>query len=234
MNPTAERALAVYGGRSLWSNVKCIEAEVSAHGWAFTLKRRPVFRHAHISMEIGLPAVRMTCISRNPEIIGVLDGQDVRLETADGTVIAERKHARRYLPGGLGRLLHWDDLDMTYFATYAFWNYFTLPALLMRDDIAWREIEPGWLEATFPISIPTHSTVQRFRFDHETGRLIQHDYTAEVITRLATAANRVLEHNQGQEVLFPSHRVVTPRAPSGSALSGPVLIDMAIHDFHIR
>jgi hypothetical protein len=123
---------------------------------------------------------------------------------------------------------------MSYFANYAFWNYFTLPALLMREEINWTEIEPGWLEATFPDAIPTHNTVQRFRFDLETGLLIQHDYTADIISKLATAANVVLEHKQGSGFIYPSRRLVTPRSPSGKPLPGPTLIAITVHDFHIK
>ncbi len=232
MNQTAEKAIAAYGGREFWTQAKTIEAEVSAQGWAFTLKGRPFFKRAIISMEIARPFSRLTPIGKNPQVTGVLDGHTVRLED-NGKVIEERKNARDYFPGGR-RLLHWDDLDMSYFANYAFWNYFTLPALLTREDIGWKEIEFGWLEATFPESIPTHSKVQRFRFDLETGRLIQHDYTADIISKLATAANVVLEHKQSTGILYPSRRLVTPRAPSGKALPGPTLIAITVHAFNVQ
>lgn len=233
MNPTAEQVINAYGGADLWMSATTIEAEVSVWGWAFILKGRPYFKHATITMDIAHPFSRLTPIGRNPQITGVLDGHDVRLEDdQQGTVISQRADARRYFPGGR-RLLWWDDLDMAYFANYAFWNYFTLPALLMRDDIDWREIEPGTLEATFPASFPTHNSVQRFRFDPETGLLIQHDYTAEIISRLATAAHVIHAHTQGTELVYPSRRIVTPRAPSGKALPGPTLIDITVHDFHV-
>ena len=163
MNSIAEKALNAYGGREVWTESKRIEAEVSVHGLAFTLKRRPFFKHAKIAMDIARPYSRLTPIGKEAGITGVLDGHDVRLEDQHGEIISERKDARSYFPAGR-RLLYWDDLDMAYFANYAFWNYFTLPALLMRTDIQWTEIEPGWLEAIFPDEIPTHNTKQRFRF----------------------------------------------------------------------
>lgn len=234
MNQTAEKAIAAYGGIEFWSKAKHIEAEVSTHGLAFTIKSRPIFKHAKISMEVAHPFSTLTPIGKNAQLAGVLDGHHVRLEDSTGKMIEERKDARGYFPGGLKRLLHWDDLDMSYFANYAFWNYFTLPVLLMREDIDWKEIEPGCLEATFPESIPTHSKVQRFRFDLETGLLIQHDYTVDIMSKLATAANVVLEHKQGAGFLYPSHRQVTPLAPSGKPLSTPILIDITVHSFQIK
>lgn len=233
MNQTLEKAIAAYGGREFWKKIKTLEAEVSVHGWAFTLKRRPFFKHAQIQMEVTRPISRLTPIGRNPQITGVLDGYDVRLEDANGRVIEERKNARGYFPGGR-RLFYWDDLDMSYFANYAFWNYFTLPTLLMREDIDWKEIETGWLEATFPESIPTHNKIQRFRFDLKTGLLIQHDYTVDIISKLATAANVVLEHKQGSGFTYPSRKLVTPRSPTGKPLPAPILIDITIHDFQIK
>jgi len=234
MNPTSEKAIAAYGGREFWSKAKTIEAEVSAHGLAFTFKGRPFFQHAKISMEVQRPIVRLAPIGNNSQITGMLDGHTVRLEDAAGKTIEERENARRYFPGGFARLFRWDDLDMSYFANYAFWNYFTLPALLMREDIDWKEIEPGWLEAAFPASIPTHSKIQRFRFDRETGRLIQHDYTVDIMSKLATAANVVMEHKQSNNIVYTSRRRVTPRAPSGKALPGPILIEITVHSFNIQ
>ncbi len=234
MSPIAEKALAAYGGREFWSNAKTIEAEVSAHGLAFTMKGRPFFKHAKITMEVAHPFVRLTPIGKNPQLTGVLDGHNTRLEDSNGKVVAERRNARSVFPGGLGRLFHWDDLDMSYFACYAFWNYFTLPALLMREEITWKQVSPDSLEATFPSTLPTHSPLQRFRFDPATGRLIQHDYTAEVLSKFATAANVVLEHKQGAEVLYTSRRLVTPRSPSGKALPGPTLIAITVHEFRIQ
>jgi hypothetical protein len=78
-----------------------------------------------------------------------LDGNDVRVEHTNGDVVDTRKDARAYFPFGR-RLFYWDDLDMAYFANYAFWNYFILPRLLMRNDIDWNEKADGILEATFP------------------------------------------------------------------------------------
>lgn len=234
MNRTAQKAVTAYGGHEFWSKAKCIEAEVSVHGLAFTLKSRPAFKHAKIEMDITRPFAKLTPIGKTPNVTGVLDGHDVRLEAPMEKVIEERKAARQYFPGGLKRLFQWDDLDMAFFANYAFWNYFTLPVLLMREDIDWKEVEPGCLEATFPESIPTHSKVQRFRFDLETGLLIQHDYTAEVISTLATAANVVLEHKQGDGFVYTSRRLVTPRSPSGKALPGPALIDITVHSFKVH
>jgi hypothetical protein len=233
LTETAERAVAAYGGRSLWQSAVTLETEVSAYGLAFTLKRRPFFRHARIVEEVHRPFSALTPIGRNPGVTGILDGHDVRLEDENGRVVSERRSARDCFRIGR-RLLWWDDLDMSYFANYASWNYFTLPALLMHEEIVWTELEPGLLEARFPDGIPTHSRLQRFRFDRESGCLLQHDYTAEIISPLARASNVVLQHARNSAgILYPSVRRVTPRGPKGRPLAKPVLIHLDIHDYRL-
>lgn len=228
---TAIRAIEAYGGFPLWTGAARLQAQVSVTGLAFTLKRRPFFDHAMIDLDIRRPYSRLAPIGRNPGIAGVLDGADVHLEDRQGVILKQRGNARNCF-GSLRRLFRWDDLDMSYFANYAFWNYFTLPVLLMRDDIDWRELEPGLLEACFPPEIPTHCRVQRFHFDRGTGLLRQHDYTADVIGGFARAANQVLAHATNEDgLVYPSARRVTPRGPGNRPMKGPVLIDIQVHAF---
>lgn len=232
LTQTAQRAIDAYGGTELWQNHTHIEAEVSASGLAFTLKRRPIFEHAKIKMEIARPYSELTPIGKNKNISGVLNGPDVLLKDETGKIISERKNARNYFPFGR-RFFYWDDLDMAYFANYAFWNYFTLPRLLQNPEISWKEKANGILEAHFPDHIPTHSPVQEFYFDTQSGLLLQHNYNADIITQLATAANVVLAHHTNDQVTYSSARRVTPRTKSGKALSKPVLIAIQVHSFKL-
>lgn len=229
---TAKKAIEAYGGVELWKKSKFLEAEVSVKGLAFTLKRRPFFDHSNIKMEIERPFCKLTPIGKNKSVSGFLEGRDVKLENENNEVIAERKNAREYFPFGK-RLFYWDDMDMAYFANYAFWNYFTLPRLLMNEKIEWTEKSEGQLIAKFPESIPTHNEIQEFHFDKETGRLIQHNYTAEIISKLAKAANVVIEHSVSENLPFTSHRRVTPRNSKGKALKQPILIDITVHNFRL-
>ncbi len=232
MNQTLERALEAYGGRSFWQKAQTIEAKISASGLAFVMKRRPVFEYARVVMEVHRPYCRIAPIGKDRRIAGVLDGQDVRLEDPEGRVIAKRQAARDYFPYGR-RFFYWDDLDMAYFANYATWNYLTFPALLMRTDIQWREVKPGHLEARFPAHLPTHCETQHFFFDNDSGRLRQHNYTAEVIGGFAKAAHVVLQHDSSDGLAFTSVRRVTPLTPWGRPMPGPTLIDLRIHSFKV-
>ena len=232
ISQTAKKAIDAYGGAALWQSYKYIEAEVSVRGLAFRLKHRPFFEHAKIKMEIQRPFSKITPIGKEKNISGILDGSTVRLENSDNTVITERKNARNFFHFGR-RLFYWDDLDMAYFANYAFWNYFTLPNLLMNENIQWTEKTKGFLEAKFPDNIPTHSKVQEFHFDNNTGLLIQHNYSADIISKLATAANVVIEHKKTGNFIYPSSRLVTPRNKKGKALKRPILIDIIVHNFRL-
>jgi hypothetical protein len=231
--PILQKAIDAYGGRSRWARAGALVAEFSAGGLAFVLKRRPRFHRATVEMDLARPFSRIVPIGKTPGVSGVLDGRDAVLVTAGDRVIRRRRDARRYFPGGR-RALYWDDLDMAYFANYAMWNYLALPALLMRSDVDWRAVGPGCLEGRFPETLPTHCRRQRFTFDDRTGRLVQHDYTAEVIGRWARAAHVVLAHDANGGVAFTSRRRVTPRSPRGRPLPGPVLIAIRVHRFRMR
>jgi hypothetical protein len=225
------RAVEAYGGEALWRNAGAVEVVYSAWGWAFRLKWRRPFRRAWARLEVPVPRARIRPIDR-AGTAAVLEGQDVRLEDASGKVVASRPQARRFFPGGR-RLLYWDRLDQAYFAGYALWNYMVLPALLLRDDIEWREIGEGTLEARFPPHLPTHCERQRFRFDPRTGLLLQHDYTAEVFGSWAKAAHVVTGHGAWEGIPFPASRRVTPRRGNGSPRAWPLLVGIELHEWRL-
>lgn len=233
ISETAKAALNAYGGIELWQQAESIKAIVSVKGLAFTLKQRPYFQSVNIELKTKTPFVKIHPVGRNHEICGILDGDTVRLEDLKGNIILERKSPRSYFPYGR-RLFYWDDLDMTYFACYAFWNYFCFPYFLIRKDILWQEKPGNCLQALFPENFPTHSPIQQFFFDAETGLLKQHNYTAEVISKLATAAHVIHEHKTFNALNVPVKRIVSPMKKSGKALGYPSLIDIRVEDFAIK
>jgi len=231
LSTTAERAITAYGGEALWKNAAAIEMTFSGGGLAFRLKWQKPFQQAKARFEIAVPKARIQPIDAEGNT-GVLDGQDVSIESKDGKILERRPAARRLFPNGR-RLLWWDRLDQTYFACYALWNYLTLPALLMRDDIQWTEESSGILDARFPPHLPTHSERQRFRFDPATGLLIQHDYTAEVLGGWARASMVVLEHRLWNGITYVSLRRGTPTGPEGRARKGPVMVGIQTHEWKL-
>lgn len=233
MSETAKKAVMAYGGPEVWLNAKEIEAEVSVRGLAFVLKQRPYFNHARINMQVQQPVSSICPIGKNKELIGELNGPNVSLIDSKGELISFRKNARSWFPS-LRRWLYWDDEDMAYFANYAFWNYFTLPRLLMNSNIKWTEKAPGILLAEFPDTIPSHSKTQEFYFDKETGLLIQHNYRVDIISKLANAAHAIQSHASNNSLAFPNSRKVTPMKSNGKPFNGPTLIHIVVHSFKIN
>lgn len=229
--PLAESVVAAYGGADYWRNAKAVEAVVSAGGFAFLSKFQPAFHRMKVHARVAEPRVRMRP-SEWAGQTGILEAQAVRLEDGGGGVVAMRDEPRKLFPGGR-RLVWWDRLDQTYFSGYALWNYLTFPALLLRDDIHWKQVSPRTLEARFPAHLPTHSAVQQFHVDPRTSLLQQHDYTAEVFGSWAVAANVVLAHERWMGIPYPSRRRVTPRKPDGTPRSFPILVDITIDDWKL-
>ena len=232
LTKTAERALASYGGADLWRRASSIHATLSAGGLAFRLKWQKPFQRAKARFEVAAPKARIQPIDAEGNT-GVLNGHDVAIEDKNGLTLETRASARKYFPYGR-RLLYWDRLDQTYFACYALWNYSTLPALLMRDEIAWTEVCDGVLEARFPAHLPTHSERQRFQFDCATGLLMQHDYIAEVLGGWAKASMVVVEHRFWNGIPYVSRRRGTPTGPGGQPRPGPVMVEIEVHEWRLE
>jgi hypothetical protein len=232
LSATAQRALDAYGGAARWRAASTLELVLSARGLAFRLKWQPPLERARQRLAVHEPRVRCAGIDRAGNV-GVLQGHDVQVEAPGGGVLEARRDARGLFGPGR-RWLWWDRLDQTYFACYAAWNYFTLPALLLRRDVGWSEVADGVLEARFPSQLPTHGPVQRFRFDRDSGLLVQHDYTVDIIGGWARAARVVLEHGRQGGLAFPRRMRMTPRAGDGAPRSGPTLVEVEAHELELR
>jgi hypothetical protein len=162
-------------------------------GPLFTLKGYPRTFVAPREIEVR-PHDRVTVFHGYPDAghRGRFDRGDVRIErVADGAVTREsRDHRQTYL----GRAKHrrWDALDALYFFGYALWHYHVVPfalgdARFVRTLRGPRAIQG--VEVDFPPDVPTHCERQRFFFAEDDGRIVRHDYTADVIGRWARGAH---------------------------------------------
>jgi hypothetical protein len=222
--------LEAYGGEERWGTAERVDAIVSTRGLLFRAKHQPRFERMHVSVDVHRPLARLTPREWEGET-GVLNGGDVRIETVDGRSVAARRDARTAFRG-FRRALWWDRLDLVYFGGYAFWNYLAFPALLLREDVIWKQLSPALLEGTFPPSLPTHCAVQQFHIA-DTGLLRRHDYTADVVGGWARAAHLILDHGAWAGLPYPSRRKVVPRTRTGSALRGPTLVDIWVHRWRL-
>lgn len=222
-----ERAIEAYGGEERWRAIGEIEAHGSCSGLLFRWKRGHGFDDLHIRLKVWEPWIQLSAVDKSGAI-GILNGHDVRIERPNGELVSERPYARANFPYGR-RLFHWDLMDVVYFAGYAFWNYLTLPALLIRDDIRWEQVSDTVLEANIPDWIPTHTRRQKFHFDPDTGLLSQYDYTADVFGSFAKASH-ILQHAESDGVVYTSDRLIMPTI-GGKPFAFPLLIHVVIDDY---
>jgi len=242
MSELLDDVLTAHGGAEHWRSVSAITARGRIGG--LLPKRFPGNKLANFTVTVQI-AEQHTVIDDVPQAgqRAVFDRGTVRIETRDGEPLDTRTDPRSAFFGlsGARRNIHWDPLDLAYFAGYAFWNYLTSPVLLTRDDITvtdgepWEESGQRWrrLEATFPSSLATHCRQQTFYVDDD-GLIRRHDFVAEPVGMWAKAALYADQHRQFDGLTFPTRRRVMPRGPGGRVLSGPTLLALDFDDIEVH
>lgn len=229
----AERVLEAYGGAERWRAAQTIEFTVSIRSLIPRLKRNRRYPGLECTAEAHAPRIRIRHFEER-DLVAILDGHDVRIETMSGDLVEARPDVRERLLGGRARSA-WDRLGMAYFLGYSVWNYYAFPALLLRDDIEWRECSASTLEGRFPPQLPTHCAVQTFHFDPETALLKRHDYAPEVLSDKAYAANLILEHSTQEGIPYTSKRSVKAASPKPphTPLPYPRMIRLGVSDYSL-
>lgn len=242
MNELLDEVLTAHGGAERWQSVSAITARGRLDG--LLPKRFPGNKLANFTFQVQV-AAQHTVLHDFPQAgkRAVFDRGDVRIESHDGEQLDTRTDPRSAFFGlsGIRRNVHWDPLDVAYFAGYASWNYLTSPLLLARDDIAvtegepWQESGQQWrrLQATFLAQIHTHCRQQTFYVDTD-GLIRRHDFVAEPVGNWAKAALYCDQHRQLDGLTFPTRRRVFPRAPGGRALSRPTLLALNFDEIEIE
>jgi hypothetical protein len=231
-----EAAIEAHGGAARWNAASALEATVSARGFLFTAKRRPVMRNVRVRAWTHQVRFAFLDFPRAGETSELLGDDEVRVVARDGTVLARRVHPRAAFRDWR-HALRWDHLDFVYFGGYATWNYLCAPFLFLRGGFAFEELPPlatpagPWsrIRVTFPADIPTHSRIQRFYFDRA-HRMCRLDYTAEVVGGWARAANVCADFREFDGLLVPTRRTVTPLPFGATPLPFPTLVALEIGD----
>ncbi|HEY8945084.1 MAG TPA: hypothetical protein VIM73_12515 [Polyangiaceae bacterium] len=190
-----QNACEHYGGMEKWRTVRCIRLQpdrlTGLVPWLQGLGRTFAFSGA---FEIA-PLKRLVKFRLFPNEghHGVFENGSVRIERAsDSAIVAcSADHRRTFERFGFRR---WAPLDALYFFGYALSHYHALPFTLL--DARLRSLSQSRdrsgvvyiLDVEFPRDVPTHGPRQRFYID-ETGRILRHDYHAEIIGFWARGAH---------------------------------------------
>lgn len=235
MTDPLDAILDAHGGMHHWRTISSIDVEMSVRGLLFRAKRIRPLRHARLTVGTRDPHAVLHDFP-DPGREAVLHGTNlVEIRDPSGRVLESRTDPREAF-SDRRRLRYWDALDFTYFCGYAMWCYLTLPFLLRHPGVRVRECGNGegtHLTVTFPDDIPTHSPTQELYFDGA-GRLVRHDYTAEVVGSWARAVHLCGDYRRFGELWLPTTRRVYPKGLFNRALPAPTLVAIDIHDARTR
>jgi len=233
---TVHEAVEAHGGMDYWNSIEALDVEVSARGFLFTAKRRPVLRRVRMRAATREPRFSFFDFPKPGQTAELIGNDKVRILDSEGKIVAQRENPRAAFRG-LRRQFIWDDLDFIYFGGYATWNYLTTPFMLMRKGFVIDALEPlqgalaplTRLQVTFPDDVPTHSRRQIFYFDDQ--RLLRRlDYTAEVVGGWAHAAHLCDEYRTFGRIKAPTRRRVLPLPFGHRPLPGPLLVELKMHN----
>jgi hypothetical protein len=230
-----------HGGLALWKTIDKINLKIRIGGLLLATRfKSPTIR----TYEVSIDTSRIRTVLQPfplPDMVGVFEGDTVKIESIDGKVIDQREMHR--LKNGTISKPIWDDLDLLYFFGYALWNYATTPFVFLWPGFKYHEGEP-WKEAaaqdpwktlhvTFPPGFPTHSTKQIFYFDSQ-GKLQRVDYTAQMFGQFARAAHYCDQHKSFDGLLMPTHRKVFVRTRSGRIIRFTGVMEGWVDDVKIQ
>jgi hypothetical protein len=123
-----------------------------------------------------------------------------------------REHRTTF--GPLSKYRRWRPLDALYFFGYALWHYHVLPFTLGEarfvKTLRRRGAAVG-VEVEFPPELHTHSRRQRFFFGADDGRIVRHDYVADVIGSFARGCHFWEEYQRVGGLLVACRRRVVLR-----------------------
>ena len=231
-----ERSIAAHGGLARYESANEWTVRLHVDGWALAMRfQRGKFANITGTVSTREPRVVLSPYP-GPSRRGILEGNQVRIESERGELIAERSEPRTAIRS-FRRNFWWDDLDLLYFGGYALWGYIAAPFVFQRPGFEieeaepWREDGEVWsgLRVRFPANIPAHSREQLYYFD-ERGLIRRNDYTAEVFGSWAKAAHYCWEHRDFSGLVVPTRRRVMPRRRKGKPVRPIKLVGIAIED----
>jgi hypothetical protein len=220
-----------HGGLACWRQKRWAQGTLESEGLLFVIKNAaPTF--PPLQFAVATHEVRSSLLAGGSRPRVDLTSDRIAAVAEDGTVLAEHQAIRETFTGHV-MATPWNALQRAYFSTYALWNYFNLPFLLLLPEITLHAIEPidvdgqilAGIGATFPDALPTHSREQQFFFD--ANRLLRrHDY------RLEIAGGFAVNHYVSEYVNADGINVPTTRRAYLSDDKGQARLDQLL--VHLR
>ena len=214
--------VAAFGGAAPAREITRIEADVSAGGLVFALKRQPRALHR---IRAVLDADRQSglIVGREPA------PWEYRFDPE--RLVADMRRLSRW-----PRPWPWSPEHAGAFAAAALWTYLLLP-LCASDPTLGRERLPDRrglrrLRLTFPPHIATHSRVQVLHVD-QLGMVRRHDYTAGIMGRWARPAHLITDMAAFDGVPVGTRRSVVPKV-FGHPLPWPTLVHIDVHHLTVH
>lgn len=168
------------------------------------------------------------------DIHSYFDGEAVRLLNSQNKTIEQLDNARASFEGH-NLLTPWSRLQLTYFSSYATWNYLTAPFLLATPGFHLLEMDPWeengetWrrLEAIFPDHLATHSKRQVYYCSQE-GLLKRHDYWPEILGN-NSATHYYSNYEAVQGIRIPTmHKIYPLDDKDNQYVPEPLLVSIDI------
>ena len=224
MNDLLDFVIKQHGGIDRWREASTVSATVHVYGVFWASKGQPDRLGVEsVTADIHRQRVAMTPVGDGSSLEFSSELDRVRIIGPSGNVQDELMEPRWSMAGYTGNT-QWSATQTGYFISYATWMYllepflFTLPGVRAWEIEPWSEVGETWrrLEVTFPDRIATHSTVQTYYFDADTGLQRRMDYSPDVNGK-PLVAHYTTEHHDFDGLIVPTRRRVLIRNEKGVA-----------------
>jgi hypothetical protein len=224
-----------HGGLQRWEQAEFVTAEVHVYGGFWGYKSQPdLLSHQSVTADVHRQRISMTPFGAGRMLEFDQAADRVIIRDGDGRMIDELIAPRASM-AGFAPDTPWTPTQTGYFISYATWTYLLEPFLFTLPDVETREIEPWsevgetWrrLEVVFPDSLASHSRVQTYYFDADTGLQRRVDYSPDVNGN-PPVAHYTTEHRDFDGLIVPTRRRVLLRGIDGTPIqdSAAILLDV--------
>src|SRR5512139_3415373 len=93
-NVTLDQLLTAHGGIETWNGLEAIDAVISASGFLFTAKRRPVLDHVRVRAWTREPRFAFYDFPRAGQTAELMGTNEVRISDATGKALSRREDPR--------------------------------------------------------------------------------------------------------------------------------------------